>query len=370
MRGMIASLLILLGLAAASAEEPPEGLAAALTARDYEKALEIARGASTEPKRLKDIETLAAAKKRIIDSAAAKKRLPVTVEVAGQSVRGTLVAADQSSYSVEALGVAQARSWKEMSSDVFYLTARRCFDDSSGADHLTLARACAALGLAERGESELQAATRADAGLASEAAALRKRLVAAAPAGAAEEGGPAPGPAPSPRRPSAEAAKGVPTGYESGLAARLLQEEDRRRIAAIPLQDLLDKAKGRYTQVSDDGVMGYWGLDAVRARQDAAGKPYPELLKGGAYQTERILFADLGTGVTTMKLTNEPYGTGDEILYFGKAGFSADGSLMVWQRSQKPSLWGPGGQSTTDTHGPVLLDSDGSRPRTFRKHRP
>jgi len=173
----------------------------------------------------------------------------------------------------------------------------------------------------------------------------------------------------------------VEVGYASGLAARSLSAEDRKRIESLPLHDGLGRLEGRYANMQveatrredshrDDGVAGYWGLDAVRRRQDIGPKPYAGLLKDGCYQTERIIFADLGTGATMMKLTHEPYGSGDELSYFGKAAFSADGSLMVWQRSQKVSLWGPGRQNTTDTHGPVLLDGDGTRPRIAFRDRP
>jgi len=151
-------------------------------------------------------------------------------------------------------------------------------------------------------------------------------------------------------------------GFASGPAARL-SEQDLARIESLPLQDLLNRDTGRYTQVRDDGVSGYWGLDAIRSRQDAADKPYAILQRGRFLQTERVVFADLGTGATLMKLTDEPYGTGDELNYFGKSCFNADGSLMTWQRSRQPTIWGPSGQTTTATHGPMLVSADGTHLR-------
>ena len=158
---------------------------------------------------------------------------------------------------------------------------------------------------------------------------------------------------------SSPASSEVDTGFVSGPAARL-SSDDIARIASRPLQDLFDREKGRYTQIEDDGVSGYWGLDAIRSRQDAAQKPYADLRRGGFFQSERVIFADLTTGATLMKLSDEPYGAGDELNYFGKSCFNGDGSLMTWQRTRKPSFWGPSRETTTDTHGPVLVDGDGT----------
>ena len=153
-------------------------------------------------------------------------------------------------------------------------------------------------------------------------------------------------------------------GYESGLAVRMLSAGDRARMAKLPLQDLVDLRAGRYTHIQDDGVMGYWGLDAIRSRQDVDRKPYELLRKDGVYQAERVVFADLGTGVTMMKLSDTPYGeAGDELFYFGKACWNADGSQMLWMRSRKASLWGPRSQKGDDVYGVLLCDGDGARPR-------
>ena len=157
-----------------------------------------------------------------------------------------------------------------------------------------------------------------------------------------------------------------PVGFESGVAARNLSAEDKDRIAAFPLEDLLDRNKGRYTFLkADDGVLSYWGLDAVRARKTLTNKPYDSLRDAaGIYQTERVIFADLSTGATMMQLTNENAGdSGDETCYFGRAAFSADGAVMVWQRSLKYSFWSPPPQLTTDTHGPLIMNADGTAPR-------
>ncbi|KPJ52010.1 MAG: hypothetical protein AMS16_06995 [Planctomycetes bacterium DG_58] len=153
-------------------------------------------------------------------------------------------------------------------------------------------------------------------------------------------------------------------GYESGLATHMLLAEDRERLAKLPLQDLVDQRKGRYTHIQDDGVMGHWGLDAIRSRQDIGEKPYKLLLTDGVYQTERVIFPDLGTGVTMMKLSDTPYGeAGDELFYFGKACWNADGSVMTWMRSRKAGLWGPAAQKGDDVYGVLLSDGDGTRPR-------
>ena len=157
----------------------------------------------------------------------------------------------------------------------------------------------------------------------------------------------------------------VDTGFVSGPAA-WLSSADIARIASRPLQDLLDPENGRYTQIDDDGVSGCWGLSAIRSRQEAAEKPYADLRRGGFFQSERVIFADLTTGATLMKLSDEPYGAGDELNYFGKSCFNADGSLMTWQRTRKPNIWGSSGETTTETHGPVVMDSDGTHLRVVQ----
>ena len=156
-------------------------------------------------------------------------------------------------------------------------------------------------------------------------------------------------------------------GYESSPAAPMLSPEVRARMAALPLQDLVDKTNGRYTFVKDDGISGHWGLDAVKARCDIGPKPYARLrADDGVYQTERVIFADTGTGATMMMLTVMPCaadGPGDQLNYFGKANWSADGAKMLWVRCAKAGLWGPDYQPTTDEFGPWLVNGDGAAPR-------
>jgi len=149
----------------------------------------------------------------------------------------------------------------------------------------------------------------------------------------------------------------MPTvGFESSYPAARLSPEDRTRILNTPLQDLFDANTGRYTMAKDDGIGGHWGLDAIRARVKIGPKPY-EKLRGsdGKFQAERVIFADPGSGATMMMLSQIPYGKdgqADELNYFGKACWNADGSLMVYQRSLKPDLWGPSPQTTTEAFGP------------------
>ena len=152
-----------------------------------------------------------------------------------------------------------------------------------------------------------------------------------------------------------------------GVAAGRLSAEARARMARLPRQDLLDKSEGRYTLMTDDGVSGHWGLDAIKARCEVGPKPYDKLRgPDGVYQTERIVFADTGTGATLMLLGQIPYAKdaeADELNYFGKSCWNADGSRMVWSRSAKPSLWGPGAQRTTEAFGPLVVRGNGTAPR-------
>jgi len=367
MRQCLMGMAALLLLSVAEGEELPAAVAKAVKARDYTAALEAAQAAKVNAETLADIKALAAAKKRVIDGASSGRRRTVTLTVMGSRTRARITAADREGYTVTMLGAERKESWETTTDLRFYRIAKRYIDGRSGADHLMLARAALAMSLAEPAEAELTEAVRRDFKLRATAAKLRERLtgMAGAPGAPAVPGGPR-GPAAPVKRP----ANAVATGYESGVAARRMSAADRQRLASLPLQNLIGMMEGRYTQLKDDGVMGHWGLDAVKARQDATNKPYAELKVPGGYQTERVIFADPGTGVTMMKLSDEPYGTGDEILYFGKAAFTADGSKMVWQRSRKPSLWGPGSQASSDTHGPIVRDGDGSRPRIAFRERP
>lgn len=153
-----------------------------------------------------------------------------------------------------------------------------------------------------------------------------------------------------------------PVGYQASIPAKLLTEADLQRMVALPMQDLLDRSDGRYQALSNDGVMGHWGLDQLVVRQDVSSKPYGLLRdSSGSYQTERVIFADLSTGVPMFKLTNQPYSDGgDELIYFGKSCWSADGARAVWSRVSSPSLWGPGSQNITEQYGPMLVNGDGT----------
>lgn len=161
----------------------------------------------------------------------------------------------------------------------------------------------------------------------------------------------------------------IDVGYEGSIAVKQMLDEDEKRMANIPLQDLLDKEKGRYKLLQDDGVLSFWGLESLKERQDIENKPYDKLIdSNGIYQTERVIFPDLTTGITMMKLTNQPYNDGgDEISYFGDQAFNADGSLLVWQRSSKPSFWAPQLQPPDDKYGQLVMDGDGTRPRLMFK---
>ncbi|HUV39978.1 MAG TPA: hypothetical protein VMY39_10210, partial [Planctomycetota bacterium] len=160
------------------------------------------------------------------------------------------------------------------------------------------------------------------------------------------------------------AANEQPVGYETALAAGMLSADARTRLATLPLQDLIDKTSGRYTLVKDDGVSGHWGLDAIRARCEVGPRPAAALVDpDGVMQTERVIFADTGTGATMMMLTRLPYavdGPGDQLNYFGKACWSADGAHMLWVRDAKAGLWGPNYQKTTDEYGPLRVNADGT----------
>ena len=95
----------------------------------------------------------------------------------------------------------------------------------------------------------------------------------------------------------ADTGEKVQIGFESGLAAGRLSADAKAQMAKLPVQDLLDRNKGRHHLMADDRISGHWGLDAVLARCEIAPKPYEQLRgKNNTYQTERIVFADTGTG--------------------------------------------------------------------------
>ena len=114
-----------------------------------------------------------------------------------------------------------------------------------------------------------------------------------------------------------------------------------------------------YTMDRDDGVRGIQGLRALASRFGA--KPYKELRgPDGTWQTERVFFRDVDTGATVVRLTNDPWA--DQLSYF-QGNWSADGKHVVFRR--RPGMW----ESSTATHGPMAVNSDGARLRNvFRDY--
>jgi len=110
----------------------------------------------------------------------------------------------------------------------------------------------------------------------------------------------------------------------------------------------------------DDGVRGIQGLSTLASRFGV--KPYGELLlPDTTWQTERVIFRDVDTGAAVWRLTNDPWT--DQLSYF-KGNWSADGKYIVFRR--RPGMW----ESSTDTHGPMAMRSDGTRLRNvFRDYR-
>ena len=107
---------------------------------------------------------------------------------------------------------------------------------------------------------------------------------------------------------------------------------------------------GRYTMMQDDGVRGVQGLAALASRFGV--KPYDQLRQpDGTWQTERVIFRDVDTGVPVVRLTNDPWA--DELSYF-QGNWSADGRYVVFRR--RPGMW----ESSTDTHGPMAVRADGT----------
>ena len=79
------------------------------------------------------------------------------------------------------------------------------------------------------------------------------------------------------------------------------------------------------------------------------------------WQTERVVFRDVDTGATVVRLTNDPWT--DQLSYF-QGNWSADGKYIVFRR--RPGMW----ESSTDTHGPMAMNADGTRLRNvFRDYR-
>ena len=153
-----------------------------------------------------------------------------------------------------------------------------------------------------------------------------------------------------------------PGGYEGSIPARQLNKVNRQYIVDLGLQDLFDFSEGRYDVLKNDEELAVWRLKQLKARRAVTKKPYSRLRDDrGVYQSERVVFADPTTGAMMMKLTNQPYGEGgDELIYYGKSTFSANGERMVWSRVDRVGKWGPGWQAVDDIYGPLLLNTDGT----------
>jgi len=120
----------------------------------------------------------------------------------------------------------------------------------------------------------------------------------------------------------------------------------RERVSAYVPYD----GAGRYTIAEEDGVRGVQGLAALASRFGA--KPYDQLRQpDGTWQTERVIFRDVDTGTTVVRLTNDPWA--DELSYF-QGNWSADGRYVVFRR--RPGMW----ESSTETHGPMAVGADGT----------
>ncbi|MCE5267779.1 MAG: fibronectin type III domain-containing protein [Planctomycetaceae bacterium] len=118
---------------------------------------------------------------------------------------------------------------------------------------------------------------------------------------------------------------------------------------------------GRYAMDREDGNRGIQGLTELAGRFGE--KPYRELLTApydGTWQTERVIFRDVGTGATVVRLTNDLWA--DTLSYF-KGNWSADGQYIVFRR--RPGMW----ENSTATHGPMVLRADGTGLRNvFRQY--
>ena len=112
----------------------------------------------------------------------------------------------------------------------------------------------------------------------------------------------------------------------------------------------------------DDGCAAHPGTNGIgrAVRRQALSRPLCES-NDGTWQTERVVFHDLGTGATVVRLTNDPWA--DSLSYF-KGNWSADGQYVVFRR--QPGMW----EGSTATHGPMAVRSDGTGLRNvFRDYR-
>jgi len=118
---------------------------------------------------------------------------------------------------------------------------------------------------------------------------------------------------------------------------------------------------GPYLLVQDDGGRSLQGLKELSSRYGV--KPYGLLESApgtGVWQTERLIFRDVDTGATIVRLTNDLWT--NQLSYF-RGNWSADGQHVVFRRC--PGMW----EGSTATHGPMMVRSDGRQLRNvFRDY--
>jgi len=123
--------------------------------------------------------------------------------------------------------------------------------------------------------------------------------------------------------------------------------------------------EGRFTSDKADGIKEFQGLMALPRRYGQ--KPYDALWSHDHWQTERLCFTDICTGVPIVRLTDD---YGSDYVDYHRGSWSADGKWIVWRR--KPGMW----ESSTKTNGPTAVRSDGTgmkpvfgdTPGMVRKH--
>jgi len=221
-RAVLAAVLICSasGATGALAGEMPADVAGLMKSRLYAEAAKAAEGAGGKvgAEALADIKALAAVKALVVKGAGSGKRRPVRIKMMGRSMRAMLQSADEETYTVKAMGVEQSKKWSATDDNRFYQIVRQYASEKSAADHMNLARACVALGLAEKADEELRAAIRLDFKLSRAANALSERISGAMAGGGggtgAESGGGAGGE--SPGTSSGSVARRGPAARQSG----------------------------------------------------------------------------------------------------------------------------------------------------------
>ncbi len=162
----------------------------------------------------------------------------------------------------------------------------------------------------------------------------------------------------------------VPVDFGGNPFIQQLPDSVLTKMKALRLQDLNEKREGRYHFEEDDGPSGYWSLETINRRMKSGNKPYAQLCnKNGVQQNERVIFNDNGTGAQMMMLTQNTYGAnghGDQLFYYGKGSWSANGAYLLWYRSPKPGLWSAG-TVVPDAHfGPMVANGNGSNYRILK----